>query len=351
MSPLSDRVKAFINCQLNTTGEAALRAFSTLPGLKNWNPEILCGRKVNDMFNLGLAFSIIGDNPSADKLRSKVKQSISLNPSDLSELHAGALLSHWETNPTFIEPIRNKRTPDLECSFPNGLILDVEVVRADIKHNHINLQNNLINFTDTLLPSDINWNIACFMADASIDQELSNVFDTAISLKLGESKEVSDRWKVVAVAQEQLPDFLAQVSMLTPEWWPQDCPSYIASSSLLGGSSHVFIDSQVPIVEYVGPIRRKAERHQNRDGRPFLIAMDSTELPRAHSRIHHELENFFLQWDHVSGVLVFEPRFPFGWWSKEYHWSIHPNPHAKIPLPTKLTQNVNEVQIINFELN
>ena len=358
MSPLRDRVKAFINCPLTDTGEDALKAFLTLPTVENWNPENILGREVNFIFDFGLLFSIIGNNPSVHKLRNKVGNYISgkptLNDSDISELHACALLNIWEISPTFIKTNNNK-TPDIECHNPDGSILDIEVVRADKRHNHTELLKNQLKFTETLLPGDVAWNIACFMADASNTQELNDAFDAAVALESGESVEMAERWKVIAVPDQQLPDFLAEVRTLRPLWWPKDCPSYNASSTRFGGSpkksSHIFLESQVPVVEYIGPIRRKAENPQNRSEHPFLIAMDSMELPRTHDRIQPELEKFFPLWNHVSGVLIFEPRFWFGWWCKEYHWSINPNPHANIPLPNNLTKNVNGVQKVSLELS
>lgn len=356
MESLHDRVKSFLNCQLTQTGEEALAAFLALPGVEKWDPENVWGLEVDRIFFFGLPFSIIGDIPSAHDHRVKVGKNIigksGLTPSDISEIHIAALLSHWCLKPTFVKTNRGK-TPDLECQSRAGSFFDVEVVRADQRHEHKKLQDGLDNFAKALLPSDIGWNIACFMADASNDQELSDAFDAAARLAPGESAGVNRRWMVVAVSLADSPEFVTQAQLFEPEWWTKEDPAYWVNSVLLGlaGYPSIVVRSQVPLIKYVEPIKRKAERSQGRKERPFLIALDSTELPRAHDRIPPELDSFFSLWDHVSGILIFERRFWTGWEKKAYLCSVHPNPHAHIQLSEDLSRLAGEIQLEKFILS
>ena len=357
MPSLRDRVLSFLNRRLTPTGEKALDTFLSLPDVENWNPTNVWGMEVDRIFRFGLPFSIIGENSSAQRHRVKAGKQIlgkdeGLAPSDFSEIHAAALLTHWGLRPTFIGTSED-RTPDIACRCSDGALLDVEVVRADQRHDHKKLEVGLANFADTMKPSDIDWNLACFMADASDSQELNDAFYAAMCLEPGRSVGVDGRWKVVAVPLDQCPEFVSQADSFAPDWWPIGAPGYWANSILLGAAvaPSIVVRSLVPIIRYIEPIRRKAERSQGRKDRAFLIAMDSTELPRAHDRLPPELEGFFPQWTHVSGVLIFEERFWSGGEKKAYLYSMHPNPHADISLPADLSRLTREVHIEEFVLS
>lgn len=351
---LQYRVETFLNRQLTPIGEHALTAFLALPGVEKWSPENFYGLEVDLIFNYGLPFAIIGHNQSAHKFRINAGRSIigeiGLSPSDMSEIHVCALLSHWGMNPNFVETTKAK-TPDIECNSSNGLVLDIEVVRADRRHDHKKVQDSLTSFTGALQPGDIDSNLACFMADASNNQELNAVFDAALRLAPGNSTGVEGRWMVVAVPLERGDEFISQVELFAPEWWPKESACFIANSVLLGSPVTITIRSLVPLVKYLGPIVRKANQPQSRRGHPFLIAMDSMELPRAHDRIPPELDEYFSLWDHVSGVLILDARFWAIGEKKEYYWSIHTNPHACIPLPADLVSRTGKMQIETFILS
>jgi hypothetical protein len=354
---LSKQIESFLYKTLTDNGKAAISAFLSLPGLENWNKENINGLEVDRIFNIGLPLALIGKIPSVSRHTKIIAKSIcngqDLDSSKLSELHVGALLSHWEMNPVFIEETNN-RTPDLECRYDDGSIIDIEVVRADQRHEHVYLQERLLDFCSAIRPDDFPWNIACFLSDASNIDELNEVFDAVIDLSENKEVEKAGKWKAVTVSIDQHEEFLSKVKSYLPGWWPQNCPTYQTNSVRVGGSptfsGYVTIISQIPKVDYINPIRRKAERPQNRQGHPYLIAMDSTELRRVHEWLPIELDGFFSQWDHVSGVLVFEPRFWALGSDKEYIWSIYPNLHACLQLERQLMSYANQLQSEKFSV-
>lgn len=89
-----------------------------------------------------------------------------------------------------------------------------------------------------------------------------------------------------AVALEQRDEVVGthSLELFAPDWWPSDEPSYFATGTLLGatGNPIVLIRSLVPLASYMNPILRKATSGQRRLGNPYLIAVDVSELPRAH---------------------------------------------------------------------
>ncbi|MDD5228858.1 MAG: hypothetical protein PHD53_08645, partial [Methylococcales bacterium] len=109
-------------------------------------------------------------------------------------------------------------------------------------------------------------------------------------------------------------------------------------SVVIGKSTNPVISfrSLIPKTLYIDPIKKKADRPQKRADNPYLIALDTSNLPRAHERILDELDADFPIWNHVSGVMLFESRFWTGIDSKEWIVSLHPNPHADIALPPEL---------------
>lgn len=148
------------------------------------------------------------------------------------------------------------------------------------------------------------------------------------------------RWYARAVPLDQRDAVVGAHSteLFGPDWWPNNEPAYFSSNTLIGASENpvVLLRSLIPLASYMNPILRKATSGQRRAGNPYLIALDVTELPRAHERIVNDLVAYFKIWDHVSAALVFEPRFYVGLERKEWVVSIHLNSTASIALPPQL---------------
>lgn len=138
--------------------------------------------------------------------------------------------------------------------------------------------------------------------------------------------------------------------LLGPEWWPDDEPTFFSNATLLNGRGNlvVMLRSLVPETSYLNPIMRKAEHGQHAPGRPFVIALNVSELPRAHERLQTEIERNFPLWDHVSGVLIFILWFYVSSKTKAYKFRMFSNPYVSAPLPEQLV-NLSEQKLHELE--
>jgi hypothetical protein len=242
---------------------------------------------------------------------------------------------------TFV-PRQTNPTSDIEANWGNGVVLDVEVARGETRQLHMAVQIGVEAFVGALQPGDVEWNVVGFIADASKSESVEALFEAATILRPDESAEDVSGWYVRAVPLGRRDEVVGahSVEMFGPSWWPSDEPTYFSTSTLIGASGNpvVLLRSLVPLASYMNPILRKASSGQQRPGNPYLIALDVSDLPRAHERIVEDLRGYFTIWNHVSGVLLFEPRFYIGAERKEWVIFIHSNPSATIPLPTNLTE-------------
>lgn len=345
IKPIRERLLEAISGQLTNRGAMALDAFLELPGIDLWQPESVHLREVSTAFDVGLPFSFLRNNRTADA--HKVQWGFALargeqfNPSLASEVHAAALLSGWGADVAFI-PRGFTPTPDIAASWSSGEVVDVEVARGETKQLHAAVQDGVAAFAGALRPGDVEWHIVGFIADASAPAELAAMFESAIKLRPGEFAEAPTRWYVQAVPLDGREDVVGadSVELFCPSWWPANQPTYFSTSTLIGSGSNpvVLLRSLIPHASYTNPVVRKANSGQRREGNPYLIAVDVSELPRAHEQLVPDLHGYFSIWEHVSGVLLFEPRFYFGAGRKEWVVSIHRNAAAAIALPASLTE-------------
>ena len=340
---LRDRVLSAVYKPLSKIGTETLDSFITLPFVDGWHPKNMYLGELSEIFNVGLPFALLAGNASADAHRQEVGAAISrgerVKTSLLSEVHAGALLSNWGAKVKFV-PRQTYQTPDIEAQWGDGVAVDVEVARGDVRQLHKSVQSGVEAFAGALQAGDLEWNLVGFIADASNPVDLSAMFDAAIKLLPEQYAEDAGRWYVRAVPLEQRDEVVGAHSteLFEPSWWPDQEPSYFSTSTVIGTSANpvVLLRSLIPLVSYTNPILRKATGGQRRPVSPYLIALDVTDLPRAHERIVNDLVGYFQIWDHVSAVLLFEPRFYLGIERKEWVVLILPNPAASIALPPQL---------------
>lgn len=338
MDTLNNRIRTVLPHSLSEIGDAALESFLALPCATAWHPSNLWMRQISMIFDVGLPFALLGSNLSAEAYRQEIGNAIAnenyASLSCWSELQAGALLSNWGAKVTFIKRVKGVRTPDLEADFSDEAVMDVEVTRGEIRQLHTAVKDGLENLAGALVAGDVDWNVICFFADASNAGDINAAFNAAIGLSPYEIKEEHGHWAVRAVPLEQRDD-VVRAKMFAPEWWPSDEPDFSVTSTLIGTKSSPVIAfrSLIPMASYMNPIRSKADRSQGNPEHPYLIALDTSEMPRAHERIIGDLNSYFANWNHVSGVMLFESRFWVGVESKEWIVSIHANPHAHLSLP------------------
>jgi hypothetical protein len=112
-------------------GEAAVEGFLSLPGASAWRPERLWLKELSYVFDIGLPFALIGDNPSVKMHGLRVGEVVRFGQypaKDLwSEVHAAALLSGWGAQVQFAP---DAKTHALEVQLGGGETVDVEVVRS-----------------------------------------------------------------------------------------------------------------------------------------------------------------------------------------------------------------------------
>jgi hypothetical protein len=342
---IRERLLEAISGQLTERGAMALEAFLELPGVDVWSPQSVHLGQVSTAFDIGLPFSFLRNNRTAEAHKvqwgSAVGRGERCDPSLSSEVHAGALLSGWGADVAFI-PRGSSPTPDIAASWSSGEVVDVEVARGETKQLHAAVQGGVAAFVGALRPGDVEWHIVGFIADASAPAELAAMFESAVKLRPGDFAEEATRWCVRAVPLDGREDVVGaeSVELFSPSWWPANQPTYFSTSTLIGsgGNPVVLLRSLIPRASYTNPILRKANSGQRREGNPYLIAVDVSELPRAHEQLVADLHGYFSIWEHVSGVLLFEPRFYVGAGRKEWVVSIHRNAAAAIALPASLSE-------------
>ena len=249
------------------------------------------------------------------------------------------LLKHFGASVQFV-PRGSPKTADLSCNWKGQPSFDVEVTRGKMRELHAIVQQGLNDFVDALAPGDVDWHIVCFVSNASDKKLLANAFEAAVKLRPEERAEERGFWSVAAVSLSDRDIVVGDRSteLLAPTWWPQDESAFFTSASLLNGKGNpiVAIRSLVPQASYMGPINRKAEHGQHTAGRPFIIALDASELPRAIERLPADIERDFPIWTHVSGVLILSPRFYTTSKTKEFKFRLLANPHAEWEMPSEL---------------
>ena len=119
---------------LSEMGEAAIEGFLSLPGASAWRPDRLWLKELSYIFDIGVPFALIGDNPSAKLQGLRVGEVVRFGQypekSLWSPVHAAALLSRWGAQVHFVTDAKAP-THDLEVRLANGATLDVVVSRVD----------------------------------------------------------------------------------------------------------------------------------------------------------------------------------------------------------------------------
>ena len=341
---------------LTREGDAVLESFCAIPGLSlNVGQYPLAEQMF--AFTVGHPLWVLAENASIAAHKRKIEKTIQRKEAIplylISELQAAALLTHWGLTPMFLKPTNT--TPDLEATYEDGQVtIDVEITRADQRQHHLDAEKALGDLSSALQAGDFPWNIVCHMADASDHDDLYAVLDAATNLNPSESAEVYGRWNVVAVPLEQRGEVINGGKMFRPNWWPQNEPAtFIGGTRIAGvGTVSTLFCSLIPHTSYRNPVLKKVNSGQHREGHPYLIAVDTTALPRAHERAREELILDFPVWQHVSGVLFFESRFYIGLGRQEWVVSLHKNPHALLPLPDCIAlRGTHQPQSIVFHLS
>ena len=263
---------------LTEMGNDALESFIALPQIENWKPERWLLGELSRVFDIGLPFALLKDNESLAEHKNCIGKAIGQNKqvpiSDFSELQVAAILSNWNANVKFLPRNNSQRMPDIEAFWGNDCVVDVEITRAETRQAHKAIQKGLNDFSGAVYASDFNWNIICFMADASNSDELNSVFDAFTKLKLGENAEHFGRWYVQTVPIEQKDDIVGAnvIELFAPAWWEHGEPTYFYNGVVIGQSANLVISFRSLIPKTFYQKFRKAPSLQVGDVRNIGVA-------------------------------------------------------------------------------
>jgi hypothetical protein len=357
MRDLYKEIENFTQHSLTPLGRRSIDAFRVLPAGQCWAPTSFLGLEIATIFDTGLPLALINDSENSAEIIAILSTNLNGAPqlhdtayqSTVAELHACALLNAQGFPAKFV-PRADHRTPDLRIH-TDQMRVDIEVARGSRKSQHEEARKHLQDFVGGIQPGDLDHNIAFFFADINNPTHRNHAFDAAMTLVVGSTATDNKNWSVVAVCSSVGNDFPSELATLQPSWWPKVSASFVVSAVRTGVQpTYVYIKCLPPRTDYINPLRRKAEKFQGTAGMPFLIALECSELPNVFEQIEGEVAPYWPLWHHVSGILVFEPRFWTVGTHKSYVWKLLRNPHAKNPLPSVFPDTTAEKQQIDLHV-
>jgi hypothetical protein len=343
-------IEELAQAPLSAEGVAALEGYLALPGVADIvvPPELPLHAML--ALDLGVPLGLLRGVLSASGLKQHIADYIVerggvgySNDWRWSELQAGAIMRALGADVTFVERARvaGQKTPDIRARWAKGSAVDVEVTRAERRAGHTEVSRGLETLAGAVGASGHHCHYLILFDDASSKKALEEALDAIVRVEAGQSIQSEGRWFVMALLpkdRELLIEGKAE-ALFAPSWWRKGRPVAFALMTAIGSAFQAYLRmaSQYTEVDYLNPIRRKAERNQGTAGNSFIIALDVSELPAAHEKIGDELPNYFETWPKVSGVLLFAYIPWTGYSRKEWWLSFHRNPKALIPPPRELT--------------
>lgn len=355
MRDLHKKIQDFTQQLLTPLGRRSVDAFEALPVAPLWAPNSFLAIEVSKVLDIGLPLSLIGDSEHSTKIKATLSENLEgkLQTSDtdyqstLAEVHACALLNALGL-PTDFVPRAAHKTPDLRL-LSDQVQVDVEVAHAESKAVHEEARRHLQDFIGGIQPGDLDHDIAFFFVDVNDATHRGQAFDAAMTLKAGKVITDDKCWLVATFCDTDENDFHAKLPALQPSWWPEHSASFVVTGVRTGSPPrYVYFKSAPPRADYINPLRRKAEKFQGTAGVPFLIALESSNLPNVYGQIENEVAPYWKLWDPVSGILVFEPRFWTMGTHKSYIWKLLRNPYASKPLPLSFPTSTGDKEKLDL---
>ena len=134
LSLVRRRIQEALPRQLSAIGESALEAFLAVPGVSAWRPARFGLKELSYVFDIGLPFALIGDNPSVHSRRLRTGDAVrdGLYPDRClwDEIHAAAILRAWGAQVCFAAQTTTSAA-GLEVRVDDGETLEVEVLRTN----------------------------------------------------------------------------------------------------------------------------------------------------------------------------------------------------------------------------
>jgi len=335
--------------------EEAIRAVEQLPGVGKWIPS---GPFMANMIPWevlwGFPLTFLSDVPSLHPLRKKIGSRIGNSqtpkPSDLSEVSAAALVKVLGARQ--LESIKetNSKTPDFRVWWEEDLI-EMEVTKADQKNTLIARSAAVDRLRHEILSFARQCDIVVHVADIPRQADRQQILEAARNVEPGTQIEEYGRWRVRAETpcREGNYHVAAGQSDPSPAWWPEmGVVRMFSLEQLVGGPEPNLVHPQVrvqfgtPFTSYINAAARKADHFQGAGAVPFVIALDVMSLPGAFDFFPRELPKYLKDWPRVSGVwLIHGPSFvlPKIGWTK---WRFIENPDARNRLPEKMLAKLRD---------
>jgi len=335
--------------------EEAIRAVEQLPGVGKWIPpgpfmvnmipwEVLWG------FPLTFLSDVPSLHPVRKKIGSRIGNSQTPKPSDLSEVSAAALVKVLGARQ--LESIKetNSKTPDFRVWWGEDLI-EMEVTKADQKNTLTAHSAAVDRLRHEILSFERQCDIVIHVADIPHQADRQQILEAARNVEPGTQIEEYGRWRVRAETpcREGNYHVAAGQSDPSPAWWPEmDVVRMFSLEQLVGGPEPNLVHPQVrvqfgtPFTSYINAAARKADHFQGTGTVPFVIALDVMSLPGAFDFFPRELPKYLKDWPRVSGVwLIHGPSFvlPKIGWTK---WKFIENPDARNRLPEKILAKLRD---------
>jgi hypothetical protein len=341
------------NGQHGSLEKTAIEAFSRFMPDPNWLPPHPYLMDFGPIIQIGVLAAILEGKIGASSLLKGVISAITdgkqPDATVLSELHTGALLERLGGRPAFLkaDTQHGVRSPDILSDF-SGQRIDVEVVRADERLAH-ELHRKTQETLATVIHGQPGTRYDVHIAVELTNAVLERIVDAASTTPIGSVTDVPEQWCLaVRIAEDgggTTPDFV-------PDWWKGAGPSFFVVMQTIGGAApppRVTVKTTVPLIAYINPVRRKAERPQRSGDFPYIVALDASELFGAPDRLEVELQDWFGLWLDVSAVLVQFPWFPF---SGERGWRCRllRNPGARLPVDPEWIDPITETTLVRCAL-
>jgi hypothetical protein len=328
----------------------SINAISDLPGLENWTPS---AKFCHELLPVGLPLGLLSESSGCELLKRRIATTLLKEakpaPGDFAEISGAALCV--ALGATKIHQVRTStiQTPDFIISWPSqagSLDTDLEITSAAMKVSHIERNQTANRIAHQLHCADRMHDIVLHYIDPPTEADLSQIMKAASKIKPEEVIQDPGKWIIRAAVPDRAPSVLlvAGIDDNSPDWWPRKQITGFVVNQVLAGPGAKIAPPQtrvhycVPFTAYINPVQKKADYPQGGDSRPFIIAIDITDLPGAYQQFRKLLIDYFPLWSRVSAILTFSQwTHPsrIGW-----RWGLLPNPDSRYALSEDILQKL-----------
>ena len=339
---LFDYIGPILPRPLSDLGVQACNAYEGLPGELEWRPKT--PHEVSSrVLSYGVPLAIIGHNQSFYRLLKPFVPEILRNgkmPQHAwSVMHAGAILRLLRGEVEFVKETLHP-TPDIRTTWASEMA-DCEVTSPLVKEQQKELDAILSNLRNSIGLQGRDWHLLIHLADLPKYDDQNRIIDAVLDLTAGQRFDIEGVLQVYAVPLDE-GEALAggpELEKLRPVWWKGDGPTLNSSALSIcdvpANTRRLRVSAMMPFVTYFNSIEAKVWSGQRDKDNPYVIVVDQSSMPLRHKILYDQLSERFIEWDHVSAIVLFDWR-PY--YLRSYCWklSVHINPRAILAAPAPL---------------